>query len=840
MHSIQKHPLRLRSAGAALGLLLAFILHGCKSLSPEERDLAARADEAYASADWHRVRDLYSRLLETQPAMGVPRLRRGQALFHLGELDPALEDLELAAAGDGLGTEEHHAAHSFRGRCLIEKGRTLLDDMQFRKRKASDGTPRQVRDLFLAASAALHSALKLDPSCYECLLWRGYSLYRLENHHKALELFQACEKRLPRNWDHRFYRALAWEGIHGLNKESLETCLEIAAAGPRPELLPVYVYLAGVHAEVPPQLAERIPRLVEAFRRATGSREPRIIAFLELQEKERERERREIILRQTTEEARRLAQLESCREALLLLADLEKREGADPEAGALREEIIDRWVRLLEVRADGVVGAGDSGRLKELLDEFQLARSQSRKLEVKIVLQRKINDLQLVLTQLGTSQRILQIAELLYAGKYQETLNELRGLRVDDLAAKDRDLFHYLQGVASYHLGHWSAAATAFQLISPATYLSYENLDAYRGLALVKNGDGDGGVAHLLRLPPEARSDEVHRILGAHFAEKGAPQLAAAHLGAIKEPKSADLELLVQSQTRIGLAHLQAGEHARAIQVLEAARQVLDTRLRRRGVEVYAALGNAYFRLENLERAKRVYEELVHSDLTADERLRCREVLAQLSRIYLLERRGDLAYQALREHQRLGGALPPDLQNEHGRLTATYGDFLPVERVAYWSYTSRSSRIYSYTLYVTGSRAGEHRIERREGDHASEEIWSRDGLFLVKKIGPALFKLPINLSPLDPSLPLVEYRSGEQQFISEIVAFDQTVTLPEDRQFTGCLKVRLRRQSGASAAGEQWTTHIFYFAPDVGEVKQEIYRGSELVSEIVLSSVVYR
>ena len=47
-----------------------------------------------------------------------------------------------------------------------------------------------------------------------------------------------------------------------------------------------------------------------------------------------------------------------------------------------------------------------------------------------------------------------------------------------------------------------------------------------------------------------------------------------------------------------------------------------------------------------------------------------------------------------------------------------------------------------------------------------------------------------------------------------------------------------------SHRGPQWvapdgsahtTKHIFYFAPDIGEVKQEIYRDNLKVSEIVLS-----
>ena len=62
-----------------------------------------------------------------------------------------------------------------------------------------------------------------------------------------------------------------------------------------------------------------------------------------------------------------------------------------------------------------------------------------------------------------------------------------------------------------------------------------------------------------------------------------------------------------------------------------------------------------------------------------------------------------------------------------------------------------------------------------------------------------------------------------------------TVELSGERKFTGCLKIRMRRTQRTADGKVRSTKHIFFLAPNVGEVKQEIYRGNTKVSEIVLS-----
>jgi len=131
-------------------------------------------------------------------------------------------------------------------------------------------------------------------------------------------------------------------------------------------------------------------------------------------------------------------------------------------------------------------------------------------------------------------------------------------------------------------------------------------------------------------------------------------------------------------------------------------------------------------------------------------------------------------------------------------------------------------------------------VERREAGRTSEEVWSRQGIFLTKKVGDALIKLPVNLKLAEEGLPFVEYASQGEECAAEIVAIQQTVEIPGGQKYEDCLKVRLRRTQRTADGKVRATKHIFFLAPNVGEVKQEIYRGNTKVSEIVLSDYALR
>ena len=53
-----------------------------------------------------------------------------------------------------------------------------------------------------------------------------------------------------------------------------------------------------------------------------------------------------------------------------------------------------------------------------------------------------------------------------------------------------------------------------------------------------------------------------------------------------------------------------------------------------------------------------------------------------------------------------------------------YADFLPLDRIQYWNYTS-TAKDYNYTLFVKGEQDGVYRVERREAGSTSEEASGR-------------------------------------------------------------------------------------------------------------------
>lgn len=801
-----------------------------------------RGLRASQSQRWVQAKQVFSKLLESRPQYTPAHLYRGEALFRLGYPRKALKNLERAAQDRTLDAPSRHKAHYLKGRALVEIGRLEYSDTQFRHRTAYSAARRKTQEYFLAANVAFHNATKIRKDSYEVVLWRAYSLHRQENFRKALDLLRACERRKPRHWHHKFFRALALDGLHGPNTRSVEIVLGLAEGPPRPEQLDLYIYLLDIYEEVPLVAAEKIPPLIANFRRVSGVRSPEIDSFMEKLEKKREKDRRDIVLEQSLTHAQKLARSEKFLDALRLLKNYEAMEGQTAQVTSSINNLISRWSKLLDLQAQNHLRAVDRDKLREILEEYKIARKMTDKLEIKITLQQRINDLQLALTHLTSSSKVREIAGLLKAGDYKEVLLQLKTVRLSHLQPPDREFRDYIEGVAHYRLDHWKAAVRALRKVRNRTY---EDLDLLHGLALVKGGDRSAGLAMVAKLPPQPGNDEVNLLLAEYFAEDGKHVKALSYLDSVRNPPVGGLELAVRLRTEIGINKYNHGDFRRAVSELQAARKILDEKLHKPGADVYTYLGNAYFRLEAFGKAKRVFEALINSNLTTEERTRSREAFLNLSRIHLRDKRDDLAYQDIKEFLSLGGQVPADLKNEYGRLAATFADFMPLDRVDYWNYAS-TTRDYNYSVIVREKISGSYRVERREAGRSHSEMWKRRGILLVKhtgKDGAVALRIPVNLNPVEKMLPFVEYTTGpgnRLRYTSEVVAINRTVKLPDGQQFHGCLRVRVTRTVAQRTGRESRTRYVIYLAPGVGEVKQEIFQDEKKVAETVLTRIVFK
>jgi tetratricopeptide (TPR) repeat protein len=820
-------------------LLSLFVVYaaGCGGLGQREAELYEKGRVALKAKDWAQAADLLTFVIEAKPRYAPAYIFRGRARFELGKYAEASKDFEAGERIGGLTDDEHFTAVLFRARCIVEEGRITFPEGELRKETASPEERRKARDFFLKANTLVLDALSLRPNNYDANLWRGYCLFRLENFRKAIDTFKVCEGFDPTRWEHRFFSALSWEGIYKVNSQSLESYFAILGSGPRPELAPVYEYLTVIRSDVAPEIAQRIYTSVKDFAAKVPGHSPRIDRFLAEMKASQDSEERQAKLRATVDEVHRLVESERFREAVNAIENCLKEVGENQEISRLLRETEESWSLLLEARTEALISSAEKEKLESALSNYTLARKLTSKVDRLVVLQQKINAVQLALTRQETSRKIQQTYDLLKQNKYQEVLDQLASTSVDGLSERDRDLYHYLRGVSSYRLGQWTSAAKAFSAMGQR---NFEGLEALQGIALVRSGQEVAGVSKLTNIPAESRNDEVNRILGQHFGERGEHQKAAGYLAAIKSPAPADLEAHLKSRKELGMEYYKRADYPHAIEELSVARQILQVQLHQKGIDVYLYLGNAYFRLEDLEKAKKTYQDLSETDLTLAERQQCRDLFLYRSQIHLREKSSDLAFKDISEFVRLGGQVPADYAGTYGRLVATYADFMPLEKVQYWNYIS-NARDYNYSLFVKDETNGEYRIERRETGKRSEEKWSRSGIYLTKKVGEALMKLPLNLSPAEEALPVVEYQSQGQECTAEVVAIQQTVEGQAGRKFTDCLKVRVLRRSQKAADGKIHSTkYIFYLAPGVGEVRQEVYRDDTKVSEIVLSDFAYK
>lgn len=824
-----------------LGLLVCaaagcgIVLPGCGGLPPRQQELFDHSKEAAAAGHWEEVRKLTDELLAAEPDCVPARLLRGRASFELRECEEALVHLD-AAAGMDLGPDERFSVLWYQGRCWIEIGCSELPLSEVRSSTQSAESRRAAQDAFVRANALLSDAVDLRPESYDACVWRAYAVLRLDNFRKALELLEECEEIAPQRWEHRFFSGLAIEGLYGLQDRSLARYFHIIEGGPRPELSPVYAHLATICSHVHATTAERIFKAVKQFAAEVPSHPPAIDEFLERFQLELADEERRALFEETRKLVEASIKTGQYQKAVTLLEQFVEAHGEYAPARNLLVTTREKWSELIEARTEDLIRSSRQEDLAVALKNYEFARNLTTKVERLVVLQQKINAVEVAITRQESSRKIRDTYDLLKKEQYRQVLNALAGTSTQGLSQHDQDLYHYLTGAASYRLGYWSAAVKALGAMKQR---SLEGVEAMYGLALVRSGREEAGFDILANIPAGSRDDEVNRTLGHHYAERSDSSRAIEHLSLLDAPSRRDLEVLLEARRQVGIELYTQGNYSRAISQLEAALQIAEGRLHVAAPDIYFHLGSAHYRLNDFEKARKLYLDLTQSNLTGSDRVKYRDLYLHRGEIHLSEKHADLAYRDFSEFVRLGGELPAGLTAVYGRLVATYADFMPLDKVRYWNYVS--TRLdYNYSLYLHGETGGEYRVERREGGDVSEETWSRQGIFLTRQVGDRVDRFPINLSPADETAPSVEYVSNDQQCRSEVVAIQQTVKLPGGRTYRDCLKVRIRRVTKTHGGVVQSTRDILYLAPDVGQVRKEVYRNDTRVSEIVLSDYALR
>ena len=587
--------------------LTLLVAAGCGGLAEREAGLFEEGKAASAAQSWKVAEENLSAVITVAPDFTPAIFLRGRAYFELGHYNESLKDYEKAQASGDLTPAESFTAIFFRGRSFLELGRIICPDVEFRSTQGKPEDRKRARDYFLKANLAFNEATNALPDDYDTNLWKGLATLRLENFRKALDIFALCEKSAPDRWEHKFYTALAWEGLYKINAQSLENYFAILEPGPRKELAPVYEHLAAISGETSAEVTRRIFERIEQFAAQVADPSPRLQRFLAETRARRNAERRAVKLREVTEQVGRLGEKGSFVEAVAAIEAFVKEEGEQPEATKLLKETQESWSLLLEAKTEELSGSGDRSNLEKAAKNLELARNLTSKVDRLVSIQQKLSVIQLALSRHETSRKIQKAYDLFKASKHQEVLEQLAATSVDGLNERDRDLHHYLRGAASYALGQWTAAANAFSLL---TQRNFENLDVLHGLSLIRSGREADGLARLVNLPAEARNDEVNRVLGLRFSEAGEPRKAVTYLAAIKTPTPTDLEAHLKARRELGMEYYRRSDFTHAIEELQAARQIVEAQLHQREIDVYLYLGNSYFRLEDYDRAKKAFQDL--------------------------------------------------------------------------------------------------------------------------------------------------------------------------------------------------------------------------------------
>ena len=834
----------LKCAAIALALGLA----GCGGLGNNERQSFEEGVQALEASKWQQAERAFSAVIKVRPKFGTAYLRRARALFELDRHEAACTDLEHAIDEGLLPRDELIEAWQLRGRALVERGRTLVDAATFRRQGAEGSVARQARDLFLEANAAFRAVLALDENHYDAHLWRGFALYRQENHLRALEEIDRCEELDSGNWRHELLAALAWEGANGPNEQSLARTLAIAARHRDRETEDVHLYLLDLVDEVPEESRAAIVERLSAFSERNPGHSPEIDGFLAQDRNRRASDHREQSARDAIAHAESLQRAEKFLEAKKSLEKWRQVNGEHPAVVEFASAIDEEHSHWLERRAELVLAGDQPEEPRRGLELLQRAVRSTRNAARKTLLRTRLESARDRLRRDKLQREIREVRALLQSGQDEEALVRLERFNTRRLAPRELDFVRYGKGKAALRLGDWKAAVDSLELVTEEGRKRLARFPVEFGTALVESGQEARGFEVLSQATHHQRDDGLDRRLAAWYERTGNTRKALAIVEALRQPGDEDRSVARRLHAQLGRELFAQDKFATAAAELQRA---LDPALgedadRRAVSETTHLLARCKQRLGELEAARKLYLQLVAQHSPTESAGELHVIFEELARVELALGNHLAAHSAIGESRELGDEISEDLRDEAHRLTAAFEDYAPMDKVSSWRYSIRGPRgttslLVSVDLEAEsdGARALRARITQRDGEIESVETWTRDGAWLRKERYGRTWSLPIAIDLESTDLPASEASHPEETSVA-LLAWGEQVELSNGKGYAGCLKLRCSQEVRSPQARPRSAQSIIWLAPDVGEVRREIWVQGRRIATVELDAVAWR
>lgn len=790
---------------AVLGICLT--TWGCATLNPEQSRTYNRGVEAKDQQCWSEAIVQFRRLVQQKPDFNPAYLGIATCKFQLGLIEEATVDLQGLLSTRSPNRPNRATAHYYLGRCHVE-----------RARKWRHSAPDEARIVFAAALDNFERAWENGSMNYDTAHWIGYVNLRLDRTDDAQDALATCAELEPDRTEHQVLVAIVEDSSHAPGT-SIATFLHLASTDHDTSLALLYEHLADIYPDLEETVQVTTLETLKRYQAANFITSTSIDALIRRVETEREAR----ILRAKIEDFR--TQLEwfeqsgQYEEALQFIENSREDLSEAIELDEISMELRERWSKDLELQATRTLASEDRQELRDGLDKFQHALELTTVPAQRIVLQQKIESLQVSLNRVPPERRLLTAQTLLKSSQFHQALKELESIQAEDFREDEREPYYYLLGLTQYNVGRWADAVKSLEEVQTPTFWDAHQM---RGISYWRTGRRDEALENLARVAVDSRSDESLRILGHHYLAQDDHARAAENLERLGNSSPHDLDALQRALTVRGVNEGTEGRWEDAIETLRAARRVVESRLNRRGPRVYLELGRAYWHVEDFERAEKTIRDLLDMDLDKAELMEVHDAYLYRALLANRSRAFSSAFDDFNRYQQLGGEIPTEWTDAYDRLVAVFSTTVPLAAGNVWEYRCPQSD-ETMKIEVTRQDIGAFAVEVTKDGETRVEEWSIGANFLHQGSPTSKRVTPIRLSAPDGPYASVQYRSNNTMFTSAIVDFGETVTLENGKEFADCVKVR------TSSKRDAVPVVLRYFAPSIGEVKREIVKDDELI-----------
>lgn len=231
-------------------------------------------------------------------------------------------------------------------------------------------------------------------------------------------------------------------------------------------------------------------------------------------------------------------------------------------------------------------------------------------------------------------------------------------------------------------------------------------------------------------------------------------------------------------------------------------------------VSHHALLGQLYEKAKKTPQALTAYKKALRYAEKQRVQKKYLELFRKVGMMLYTQKKLDDAGNYLKTYQNLGGRHP-----QVSKIIVQFINYAPLNFNSKWKYRTMVNNNSSYNTYIIAAIQNEQYLLKVDGRIGDERWYKKDG-YLVKEFRNGTTDKVLKFPPRKGESWVSELPRYKLEY--RVISLSESIKVPAGK-FANCVKLEVRYSNNSQRYS------FIYYAPEVGEVKQEKYLNNQLI-----------